>query len=47
MNNEFAESDQQKAEMLKHYFSSQTQVDATNKDLPYLEPAPHTLVYYF
>ena len=43
MNNEFAESDQQKVEMLNLYFSSQTQVDNSNKDLPYLEPAPHTL----
>ena len=45
MNNEFAESDQQKVEMLNLYFSSQAQVDDTNKDLPYLQPAPYTLEY--
>ena len=43
MNNEFAESDQQKVEMLNHYFASQTQVDDSNKALPYLEPSPYTL----
>ena len=45
MNNEFAESDQQKVETLNLYFSSQTKVDDSNKDLPYLEPAPHTLEF--
>ena len=43
MNNEFAESDQQKVEMLNHYLASQTQVDDSNKALPYLEPSPYTL----
>ena len=43
MNNEFAESDQQKVAMLNLYFSSQTQVDDSNKDIPYFEPVPHTL----
>ena len=43
MNNEFAESDQQKMEMHNHYFASQTQVDDSNKTLPYLEPSPYTL----
>ena len=43
MNNEFAESDQQKVEMLNLYFASQTQVDDSNKALPYLEPSPYTL----
>ena len=28
--------------MLNLYFSSQTKVDDSNKDKPYLEPAPHT-----
>ena len=32
-----------KAEMLNLYFSSQTRVDDTNKDLPLLEPAVHSL----
>ena len=36
MHNEFAETDQAKAEMLNLYFSSQTRVDDTNKDLPAL-----------
>ena len=40
MNNEFAKSDQQEVEMLNLYFSFQTQVDDSNKDLPDLEPAP-------
>ena len=43
MKNEFAECDQQKVEMLNHYFASQTQVDDSNKALPYLEPSPYTL----
>ena len=43
MNNEFAESDQQKMEILNHYFASQTKVDDSNKTLPYLEPSPYTL----
>ena len=29
--------------MLNHYFASQTQVDDSNKALPYLEPSPYTL----
>ena len=43
MHNEFAETDQAKAEMLNLYFSSQTRVDHINKDLPRLEPALHSL----
>ena len=43
MNNEFAVSDQQKVEMLNHYFASQTQVDDSNKALLYLEPSPYNL----
>ena len=43
MNNEFAESDQQKVEMLNLYFASQTQVDDSNKALPHLEPFSYTL----
>ena len=43
MNNKFAESDQQKVDMLNFYFASQTQVDDSNKALPYLESAPYTL----
>ena len=43
MINEFAETDQAKAEMLNLYFSSQTRVYDTNKDLPLLEPALHSL----
>ena len=45
MNNEFVQNDQQKVKMLNLYFSSQNQIDDTNKDLPYmyLEQAPHTL----
>ena len=45
MNREFAESDQQKVEMLNLYFASQTEVhvDDSNKALPYLEPSPYTL----
>ena len=43
MPNEFAETDQPKAEMLNLYFSLQTRVDDTNKDLPLLEPALHSL----
>ena len=43
MNNEFAETDQAKAEMFNLYFSSQTRVDDTNKDLPLLELALHSL----
>ena len=43
MNNESAESDQQKVEMLNLYFASQTEVDGPNKALPYLEPSPYTL----
>ena len=43
MHNEFAETDQAKAEMLNLYFSSQTRVDDTNKDLPLLQPALHSL----
>ena len=43
MNNEFAESDQQKVERLNHYLASQTEVDDSNKALPYLEPSPYTL----
>ena len=43
MNNEFAEAYQTKAEMLNLYYSSQTRVDDTNKDLTLLEPALHLL----
>ena len=43
MHNEFAETNQAKTEMLNLYFSSQTRVDDTNKDLPLLEPALHSL----
>ena len=43
MHNEFAETDQANAEMLNLYFSSQTRVDDTIKDLPLLEPAIHSL----
>ena len=43
MHNEFAETNQAKTEMLNLYFSSQTSVDDTNKDLPLLEPALHSL----
>ena len=43
MINEFAETDLAKAEMLNLYISSQTRVDDTNKDLPLLEPALHSL----
>ena len=44
MNNEFAESDQQKVEML-NLFASQTQVDDSNTAISYLEPSPYTLEY--
>ena len=43
MDNEFAETNQAKAEMLYLYFVTQTRVDNTNKDLPLLEPALHSL----
>ena len=43
MHNEFAETDQAKAEMLNLYFSSETRVEDTNKDLPLFEPALHSL----
>ena len=43
MHNEFAETGQAKAEMLNLYFSSQTRVDDTNKDLLLLEPALYSL----
>ena len=43
MNNEFAESDQQKVEMFNYYFASQTQVGDSDKALAYLEPSPYTL----
>ena len=43
MNNEFVQNDQQKVKMLNLYFYSQNQVGDTNKDLPFLEQAPHTL----
>ena len=43
MYNEFAENNQAKAEMLNLYFVSQTRVDSTHKDLPFLEPALHSL----
>ena len=43
MNNEFAETNHEKAEMLTIYSSSLTRVVDTNKDLPLLEPALHSL----
>ena len=43
MHNEFAETDQAKAEMLNLYFSSHTRVDDTNKDFPLIEPALRSL----
>ena len=43
MHNKFAETDQAKAEMLNLYFSSQTRLHDTYKDLPLLEPAQHSL----
>ena len=41
MNNDYAETALQKANMLNEYFSSQTTVDDINKQLPYLPPAQH------
>lgn len=43
MDNEYAESDVQKATMLNKYFTSQTVVDDGNKPLPSLPPAQYTL----
>ena len=43
MNHEMAETDQQKAEMLNTYFSSQTKVNDTNKALPTLQPVQYIL----
>ena len=43
MNHEMTETDQQKAEMLNTYFSSQTKVNGTNKQLPTLKLVQHVL----
>lgn len=46
MDNEYAESDVQKATMLNKYFTSQTVVDDGNKPLPSLPPAQYTLISF-
>ena len=43
MNNDYVETDLQKAIMLTEYFSSQTAIDDINKQLLYLPPAQHVL----
>ena len=42
MNNEFAENNLQKANMLNAYFTSQTFVEDDNRPLPQLEPIQHS-----
>ena len=42
-NHEIAETDLQKAQMLNSYFSSQTKVDDSNKQIPNIEPAQFLL----
>ena len=43
LNSNIAENDKQKAELLNHYFTSQTMVDDANKELPHIDPSNHTL----
>ena len=43
LNSNIAEKDKQKAELLNHYFTSQTMVDDANKELPHIDPSNHTL----
>ena len=43
LNSTIAENDKQKAELLNHYFTSQTMVDDANKELPYIDPPNHVL----
>ena len=45
MNNEFAENNLQKANMLKAYFTSQTFVEDDNRPLPQLEPIQQSFQY--
>ena len=42
MNNEFAENNLQKANMLNAYFTFQTFVEDDNRPLPQLEPIQHS-----
>ena len=43
LNSNIAENDKQKAQLLNHYFTSQTMVDDANKELPHIDPSKHTL----
>ncbi|MCG8113232.1 MAG: reverse transcriptase domain-containing protein, partial [Candidatus Thiodiazotropha taylori] len=45
MNQEYAESDMQKANMLNKFFTSQTNLNDANKPLPILDPVPYHLEY--
>ena len=44
LNNEYAETDYQKANMLNEYFSSQSDIDDQNKFLPPPKPVEHDLL---
>ena len=44
LNNEYAETDYQKANMLNEYFSSQSDIDDQNKSLPPPKPVEHDLL---
>ena len=43
MNNEYAETDMQKADMLNKYFASQMDLDDNNRPLPHIPPTEYTL----
>ena len=43
MNQEYAENDLQKADMLNAFFTAQTTLNDANKPLPNLDPVPYRL----